>query len=211
MRRLSVLNLDDLFQKDQFDHPKLRYWEALARKHGAAPHVEVFRPRDGFGFAPARLYVIIYDEHGEPAVTDAEPWEPLLMLATVERGWRAPDLDKETIRFGLLLKMFFSQPQMRYGDGYFSSVLVGLLRDSEFAREPAIAELLSSISVLDPGSSPSREPCEENIKAMLARVARLLVENLKYGHDAAKVVLTASLAYFLDERFSVTSRKILGF
>lgn len=207
-----MFHLDELFQKDEFDHPKLRYWQALARRHGASPTVEVFRPRDGFGFAPTRLYVTVYDEDGEPVVNDAEPWEPLLMLATVERGWRAPDLDKETVRFGLLLKMFFSQPQMRYGEGYFSAVLVGFLRDSEFAREPAIAALLSSIS--EPGRtspSPSRDDCEENIKAVLARVARLLVENLKYGQEEAKTVLAASLAYFLDERFSVTSRKILGF
>jgi hypothetical protein len=174
--------------------------------------VEVFRPRDGFGFAPARLYVTVHDEHGEPVVNDAEPWEPLLMLATVERGWRAPDLDKETVRFGLLLKTLFSQPQRRHGEGYFSAVLVAFLRDSEFAREPAIATLLSSIGELgQPSSSSSWEDCEENIKAVLAQVARLLVEDLRYAHHEAKTVLAASLAYFLDERFSVTSRKILGF
>lgn len=205
-----MLQLDDLFQKGQFDHPKLRHWQTLATSHGVLPTVEVYRPREILGFAPARLYVNIHGENRDP-VNEPEPWDPQLALATVERGWRAPSLDNEAVRFGLLLKTFFSQPQMRYGEGYFSSVLVSLLRDSEFAGDQAISELLSEIHVLDPSSSDARAECEENITAVLARVARLLVDNLKYTQDEAKQVLAASLAYFLDERFSVTSKKALGF
>src|SRR5262249_10884688 len=165
-RSCSVLHVDDLFKKDHFDHPKLRYWQARATSAGTLPIVEGRADREGLGFAPARLYVTVTDNAGNPVLGDVEPWEPQLALATVERGWRAPDIDNEAIRFGLLLKMFFSQPEMRYGDGYFSSVLVEVLRDSDLAREQKIAENLRFISVPPPLASPSRDDCAENVKAV---------------------------------------------
>jgi hypothetical protein len=207
-----VLSLDDLFKKDQFSHPKLRYWQELATKHGTSPIVEVNRPRDGLGFAPARLRVTVRDEQGNPITDndDPEPWEPQLALATVERGWRAPDPANEAIRIGLLLKMFFSQPEMRYGDGLFSSVLVDVLRTSDFAREPVVSEVLKFISVPRPRASPSTNDCAENIKAVLARVAQLIAGPLKYPQPEAKDIIAKSVAYFLDERFSITPGKLLG-
>lgn len=205
-----MLNLDDLFKKDKFDHPKLRYWQALATKYSRSPIVEVLRDRDGLGFAPARLSVTVLDEHGNPAANDAEPWEPQLALVTAERGWQAPSITNEAVRVGLLLKTFFSQPEMRYGDGYFSSVLVEVLRDSDLAREQKISDVLQFVSVPPPAVSPSRDDCAENIKAVLGRVAQLLVGPLKYPQGEAKTVVAESLAYFLDERFSITSGRLLG-
>jgi len=152
----------------------------------------------------------VLDEKGEPVVSDAEPWEPQLALATVERGWRAPSTDNEVVRFGLLLKTFFSQPEMRYGDGYFSSVLVDVLRDSDLARDRSISEILGYVSVPPPASSASRDDCAENIKAVLGRVAQLLVGPLKYTEVEAKAVVAGCLAYFLDERFSISSGRLLG-
>lgn len=204
-----MLSLDDLFKKDQSDQPKLRYWKALAAKHGKLPVIEIVRPRDGLGFAPARLYLIVLDEHGA-RVTDGEPWDAQLALATVELGWRACDDDSEMIRFGLLLKTFFSQAEMRYGDGYFSSVLVHALRASDIGSRQAVSEVLRLIRVPAPVASAAKEECEDAIKAVLANVARLLVEPLGYPQERAKEVIAASLAYFLDERFSITSGKLLG-
>jgi hypothetical protein len=208
-RSFYVFNVDDLFKKDKFDHPKLRYWQALATGHGVMPMVEVTRAQEGLGFAPARLNVIVNDDHGTP-ITDSEPWEPQLALTTVERGWRAPSLENEAVRFGLLLKMFFSQPEMRYGDGYFSSVLVAVLRDSDLKGAPEIAEVLKFVSVPPPLASPSKDDCVENIKAVLGRVAQHLVGPLAYTQDEAKIVVAKSLAYFLDERFSITTGRALG-
>jgi hypothetical protein len=205
-----VLNLDDLFEKDQFDHPKLRYWQALAMKHGSSPIVEVFRDRDGLGFAPARLYVTVFDEHGRPAATDVEPWEPQLALTTAERGWRAPDIKNEAVRIGLLLKWLFTPSETRYGDGYFSSVLVEVIRDGDLARDQNISEILRFVSVPPPDASPAKHDCAESIKAVLGRVAQLLVDPLKYPQGEAKIIIAESIAYFLDERFSITSGKLLG-
>ncbi len=162
------------------------------------------------GFGPARLYVTVQDERGDPVVKDDEPWEPQLALTTAERGWRAPGLANEAIRFGLLLKTFFSQPEIRYGDGYFSSVLVDVLRDSDFAHDRLISELLGVISVPTPAASSSKDDCAENIKAGLGRVALLLVGPLKYTQQEAKTIVAESVAYFLDERFSITSGRLLG-
>lgn len=111
---------------------------------------------------------------------------------------------------GTLLKTFFSQPEMRYGDGYFSSVLVEVLRDSDLAREQNISDVLRFVSVHPPAASPSRDDCAENIKAVLGRVAQLLVGPLKYPQGEARTVVAESLAYYLDERFSITSGRLLG-
>lgn len=206
-----MLSFDDLFKTDQFDHPKLRYWQDQATKHGTLPVVEVLRDREGLGFAQARLYVTVIDREGNPVFPpDAEPWEPQLAHATVERGWRAPSISNEAVRMGLLLKMFFSQPEMRYGDGYFSSVLVDVVRDSDFSRHHKVADVLRFISVPPPLASPSRDDCTRSIKAILGRVAQLLVGPLKYTQEQAKEIFAESLAYFLDERFSITSGRMLG-
>lgn len=205
-----MLNLDDLFRKDQFDHPKLRFWQASAAKQGTTPVVEVHRPRQGLGFGPTHLYVSIQDKQGAPILADGEPWEPQLARAMVERGWRAPTAENEALRFGLLLKTSFAQPETRYGDGYFSSVVVQLLRQSDLGAVPSVSEVLRYVRVHPPNDSPSRVDCEENIKAVLATVADLLVRRLGYSVEEAKGILADALAYYLDDRFSITSGRLLG-
>ncbi|MEZ4302147.1 MAG: hypothetical protein R3B70_44885 [Polyangiaceae bacterium] len=205
-----MLNLDDLFKKGRFSHPKLRYWESLAAKERTVPVVEVRRPRDGLGFGPTSIVVTVADKAGVPIDCDGEPWEPQLALATVERGWPAPDPENEAVRLGLLFKTFFAQPEMRYGDGYFSSVLVTLLLDSQLAKAPPVAEVLKFVRVAPPGDSPSKEDCAENIRAVLSRAASLLVDSLNYTTDQAKVILADAVAYYLDDRFSISSGRILG-
>ncbi len=211
-----MLNLDDIFEfeKDQSDHPKLRYWKALAAKHDQRPVVEVVRPRDGLGFAPARMRVILLDEQGarvkSKSAKNSEPWDAQLALATVELGWRALDDESEMIRFGLLFKVFFSQAEMRYGDGFFSSVLVHALRAGSIGRQKPVAEVLRFISVPPPATSLAKKECEEIIKSVLAKVARLLVKRVDYSSKHAKEIIALSLAYFLDERFSITPGKLLG-
>lgn len=205
-----MLNPDDLFNdQNQADHPKLRRWQMLAGQHHSPPVVEIERPREVMGFGPARICVSLRGADGIPW-TECEPWEPQLALATFEKGWRAPDTDKESVRIGLLLKMLFAQPETRYGDGYFSSVLIDELRNGGFAHDASIASLLRYISVSQPEPSQERNDCAENIKAVLSRIARLLVVNLKYPQDEAKGILAKGLAYFLDERFSIRRGRTLG-
>ena len=204
-----MLNLDDLF-KDQFDHPKLRYWQDLGAQHGTSPEVEVVRPRDGLGFARTAVHVTVRDANGAVVTTDVEPWEPQMVLSTVERGWRAPTSEREIERFGILLKTLFAPIETRYGDGYFSSVLVEVLQDSEFSKEPSVAELLGLIKVPPAYVSSNRADCVANIKAVLARVAQWIAGPLNYTRDDAKAILTRAVTYFLDERFSITAGRMLG-
>lgn len=206
-----MLNLDDLFKKNQSSHPKLRHWERLAEEHDTVPRVEVQRHRDGLAFRPAgmRITFPIPDKAGAPIV-DREPWEPQLALATVERGWRAPEPTNEAVRLGLLMKTFFAPPEMRYGDSYFSSVLVTLLEDSQFAKEPVVADILKFVRVPPPSDSRSKDDCAEIIRAVLSRVASLLEDSLKYSRQQAKKLLAESVAYYLDDRFSISSGRLLG-
>jgi hypothetical protein len=206
-----VLNLDDLFKKNQFSHPKLRRWERLAKEHGTVPSVEVQRDRDGLAFRPPTMRVTIpIPDKAEAPIVDREPWEPQLALATVERGWRTPEPTNEAVRLGLLMKTFFAQPEMRYGDGYFSSVLVAVLKDSQFAKEPVVADVLRFVRVPPPSDSRSKGDCAELIRAVLSRVASLLADSLKYSRQQAKKILAETVAYYLDDRFSISSGRLLG-
>ena len=114
------------------------------------------------------------------------------------------------MRIGLLLKHFFSQPESRYGDGFFSSVLVELLRDSELATHPAMRDVLRFVSVPPPMNSSNRDDCAAAIESRLADVAKLLKTDLAYEVDQAKPILADALANFVDERFSITAGRALG-
>jgi hypothetical protein len=61
-----------------------------------------------------------------------------------------------------------------------------------------------------PHQSVHRDECRDDIKAILAKAARETVERLNYTRDEAADILIAALAEYLDERFSVTSRRKLG-
>ena len=49
------------------------------------------------------------------------------------------------------------------------------------------------------------------IENTLKEVARDLATDLGYERSEAKSILASAVAYYLDERFSVTNRRMLGF
>lgn len=207
-----MLNLDDLFStQTPYDHPKLRYWRSLLQRHSQAElRVELRRERDGLTFLPASLYVSAVAPDGTVLSCDQEPWEDELNLTLVREGFRAPNEENEAMRFGLMLRHLFRPIETRFGDGYFNAVLIDYLKASGFADHPEVKAKLDAIHEYTPPQSSAANDCRERLRSVLVQCARWLVDNLKYQRATAEDILGGAVAYYLDERYSITNRRLMG-
>jgi hypothetical protein len=209
-------DLEDYFRPhtiDPYNHPLLRGIDEGA-KHPDVKRivVEILRPRDVLGFKPAKLYLHLLGDEGQ----DVEPyqkedWDVALNTALVKRKIRAISPDNEKVRFTLGLRAALQFPETRFGDGYFNAVLVHLIVNSPFARHPSVAPILQFVykNGVETSSRKYAE-CRGLIDDAIRGRALELVELLGYGIPEAEEILAAAVAGYLDERFSVTNRKIMG-
>lgn len=204
--------LDKFFPGSKtIDHPKLRFWKSLIKKHkDLKPHIEFRRIREGLVFKPAVLYFEITcgDEVKE---SDSEPWDDILNDGLIAEEIKAISLENEGKRLGFMMKKEFRQIEIRYGDGFFNSVLIEMLNSQDFSGNSKLSDVLSNIHY----NKASREghsfdDCREMIYAAIKKYGEILEEKLKYPRELAEEILISSVAYYVDERFSVTNRKILG-
>lgn len=193
-------------------HPRIRAWEAY-RRRPEVDHlvVELRREREGLTFLPARLFVDFCQKDGSVVNQDAVRWEAELdeWLIDAQKA-RARDVANETLRFSLLLKARLRAASLRHGDGYFNSVLVSGLREGPFRAHAKAAEVLRLIRVSEPVGG-GRDECQEAIDAELSWAAQKLLKLYDGDRALAEDLLGGAIALYLDERFSVTSRKALGF
>ncbi len=201
--------LDQFFKNTgSYEHPRLRHWREIAKQVGAKPSVEIHRDFDGLSYGPSRLYVSFA---GSPPIQEAEPWNSELDLELINDGWRARTATDEAVRLSLHLARQFSQAEVKHGDGYFNSVLMQFVADSDLSRDPEIARLLTLIHANRPKTDErSFHECSETISAVLKRIAALLVGPLQYSQEEAEVILSGAVAKYLDERFSISAGINLG-
>jgi hypothetical protein len=212
----TMLKLDDYFQEDaaadQPKHPTLRAWlDYRNRSEVADAKFELHRPRDVLGYKPAKIYVHFYDKDANECHCDHDAWDDDLNAGLVQHGFKAVSEDNEVERFALALRSALRNPENRFGDGFFNSVLVHVVKESEFANYDEIKYVLKHATALDPNlNSRSYTECAEMIKVALCERALELKNQLSYPQDRAKAILVGAVARYLDERFSVTNRARLG-
>jgi hypothetical protein len=198
---------DDLTEKDS--HPKLRYW-LQQLESGRKATFELHRPNDILGFKPAKMYVHFY-ENEEEVGCDSEDWEDSLNNALIKHCVRAITKENEIMRFSLTFRDALRPAQERFGEGYFNAVLLEIIKDKSFSEHKSISEKMEHIADSKPcKDSPSYEDCREMIEYAIKVCAQNLTKYLKYTRDEAEEILLESLAQYLDERFSVTNRYVLG-
>ena len=194
-------------------HPLLRVVESAAKRPEVKRiAVEVVRPKDLLGFKPATIYLHLLGESGEDVQPcQKEDWDDLLNTALIEGGIRAISLENEKLRFSLGLWAALQVPETRFGDGYYNGVLVHHIAHSPFVRYPEVESVLKHIyrDGIDPSFRTYAE-CRDQIDAAIGGRARELAEELKYQIPEAEQVLAAAVAQYLDERFSVSNRKLMG-
>jgi hypothetical protein len=207
-------NADEFFADDEDweGHPKLRYWmERLGRPEISDSKCELYRRRDGLAFRPAKIYMHFYDQAGQEVQCDADDWDDALNGGLVRKGIQAITEENEEERFALSLRAAFKRAEFRFGDGFFNSVLIDLVTNSPFAQDPRVEEVLGHVRVLPPNmESQAYYDCKETITLAIRGRAHELTRDLKYDRPAAERVLAGALARYVDERFSVSNRRLLG-
>jgi hypothetical protein len=124
---------------------------------------------------------------------------------------RAVDSEQEAQRFTLGLRDALRPVEKEFGNGYFNGVLLDVIVDSKLDQYQEIAVLLK-FTYHDRTERGSRAyaRCREAISMAIGARAKELTDRLRYSADEAKRILVAALAGYLDERFSVTPRRLAG-
>lgn len=194
------------------DHPLIRLLTTRqSEPEFGEARVVIVRPRAALGFEPARLTLEFLDKQGSPIEYKTEEWDPDLNGALVRRNIRAMNEVNEITRFGLALAAAFEKAESRYGDGFFNAVLMQVVDKSPFADKLVIKELRPHISTNRPyQGGRSAEDCAAMIQSALQDRWFELRKSLGYEKDAADRIMAGALAAYLDERFTVTDRRKLG-
>jgi len=210
-----MIDLDSYFntEKPERDrHPLIRLLETNQKKpeFGGAK-VEILRPRAALGFEPARLSLQFFNQQGEIYDYKTEPWDTELNSSLLDRKILAINESNESQRFGLGLGAAFESAESRYSDGFFSAVLMLFVDQSPFAAMEPVQELRPYISTNKPyEGGHSAEDCSVMIQAALQDRWLELRRKLDYSQQDAEGILAGALAYYLDERFSITDGRKLG-
>jgi len=194
-------------------HPVVQFW-ADALKGGVVDRLEVDvrQPRQGLTLGPARIAVLGRRDDGTaPTPPSYVEWELEIHSGLVPLGARAVDPRVEARRYALVLHDRFKPIERRYGDGYFNTVLLQVLADAGLDASPAVAQVLGSVhrgGMVAPSEHASA--CATRIRIVLQTVSIELVGALDYTEDDAIAIVGGALAEFLDRRFSVSTRRELG-
>ena len=128
----------------------------------------------------------------------------------VDLGIKAINLLEEGERFALAIRAALRKVERRYGDGYLNAVLVDLLAESDLSKNGAIAEVRRYVQTNSPERGASYQACRELIANEIGGRAVERRDKLGYKPEESKAVMTKALAIYLDERFSVSSRRHFG-
>jgi hypothetical protein len=206
-----MTRLDDFFQgpTDTLAHPRLRNWKDRLEQ-GATATLEVVRPEAVLGQSRPEMN-LQFTEGTKLLPLETVPWDDDLNAGLIQLQVPAGSPEQEAERFALGLRAAMRKAEREFGDGYFNAVLVDLLKDSDLTSNPKIAVVLEHAVA----SSPAREgrsykPCREMITDAIRGRAQELTGPLKYSQDEAKQILVVALARYLDDRFSVSARRRLG-
>ncbi len=196
------------------DHPLLRL---LARRKTLSEFkeakIEVRRHRTALGFEPAVMYLHFLTGNGSELDCKAESWDYDLNQSLVERGVAAIDEHNEVVRFALALKTALQKSERRFGDGFFSSVLVEYVnKEPWIIKNATVRDVLRHTTTTQPPSQngDNYQDCRDMINLTLGSRWKELRKRLEYPADAAERILVGAIAQYLDERFSVTDRRKLG-
>ena len=189
-------------------HPTAQAW--ISRKRaGQKATVRLWRKRDGLTFKPAKLYITFETSNGPETLHD--DWDPEINFPLIKEGIPAENIANEAQRLSLMLRDWLSKLEQRFGPGYFESVLIEALREPEFSQAKSLSSLINKVSVNRPYmEGRSYTDCRRAIDGVLKEAADALTRDLKYVRGDAEQILFGALEQYLDERFHVTERKLLG-
>ena len=205
--------LDKFFEKRAPPlHPKVGYWQSVLKQGRAAQlRITFVREKEGLVYGPAKLFVHFYDVVMEEVQSpDEVEWDERVNAELVKLGAAALSTANEMERFGMVFNDRFRVAENRFGDTFYNATLVTYLQHSAFARLPPTNDVLSRLRDYVPSLGKQREECEELIEDVIGYCIEALHDLLRYSRPETTEIVAGSLAYYLDERFSISDRKLLG-
>lgn len=210
-----MTTLDDFFHKptDSLLHPRLRHWKVRLSRPGAKAELELYRTATALGLSQTEMN-LRFTENGTASTLETVAWDDDLNNGLIQLNVRSVSGGQEAERFALGLRDALRKAEHEFGDGYLNAVLVEFLGDSDLTRYPEIAEVLKYAYAIRPnreGKAAARyNLCREMIADAISGRAHELKEKLGYPEEEAKTILVLALANYLDDRFTVSSRRRLG-
>jgi hypothetical protein len=190
-------------------HPRFKLWRKDIhdnKDRGGHAQVWIERKADMLGFKPAKIVIDLLDKDGVSCRREIDEWDPDLNQALVALGIRASDKDNESVRVNLTLTDALAKVEVRYGDGYFSSVFVDLIKSIDFAEYPAIQKIITFSTALNPDKSSSTYgDCKAMIESILHKEINDLRDKLKYGDDEISEIMAAALVRAQASRCWISS------
>lgn len=209
-----MTTLDEFFEKPaDLRHPRLRNWKLRLEQLQTSATLDVSRQETEFGQARPEMHVQ-FQQDGKLLPLETVPWDDYLNSGLIHLCVRSVSLEKEAERFALGLRAALRKAEREFGDGYFNAVLVDLIKDSDLTRHAPIAEVMTythaNVPHREGGAYDRYTICRELIAEAIGGRAKELRDVLSYPPEEAKHILVDALARYLDERFSVSSRRALG-
>jgi hypothetical protein len=209
-----MTTLDEFFvQPAELRHPRLHNWKVRLEQPRTTATLEVSRQETEFGQARPEMHVQFLED-GTLLPLETLPWDDYLNSGLIRLRVRSVSPEQEAVRFTLGLRAALRKPEREFGDGYFNAVLVDLIKDSDLTEHASIAEVMKHVYANAPhregGAYDRYTICRELIAEAIGGRAKELRDILGYQPDVAKEILVLALTHYLDERFSVSSRKALG-
>jgi hypothetical protein len=188
--------------------PLVRYCKSR-KEAGDRIEVELYRPDAAGGLSRTDLVIHRWEKEKEQEPRQVE-WDDGVNAGLVDLGIRAINLQQEGERFALGIRAALRKVERRYGDGYLSAVLVDLLDESDLCKGGEIADVRKYVHTNSPEHSQTYHDCRDLVANEIGGRAVELRDKLKYEPEEIKAVMTKALAIYLDERFSVSSRRNFG-
>lgn len=210
-----MADLDKFFEKPRKpSHPRVRSWRTLLEEGQVARlRVAVWREHRVLAVNLPRVFIHFYDAADREILSPEEldGWDNRLNDELLELAVPALDREHEARRFSLVLRGRFSIVEARFGDGYFNAVLTQYLRSGGLGRLPAVSKQLDGVHCYTPTASDHQELCVEMIEDVLGSCFDALYKILNYSKEQTISIMGEATAAFLDERFSVSDRRALGY
>jgi hypothetical protein len=150
-----VVTLDQFFAEPSASpdiHPRVRSWKSRLTRPGVSATLEVSPHERDFGSPPREMHVQFIE--GETLLPlESVAWSDELNDGLINLGVRGADTEEEAIRFALGLRAAFRIAERAFGDGYFSSVLVDYVKNSDLRTWPEMEKVLPYIGT----NAPHRE------------------------------------------------------
>lgn len=176
--------IDDFVREKETvaSHPLLRFLASYREDGGDAVfHLQV--PPRLMGYAKAKIAIRLM-RNGKEVDCKIDDWDDDLNDGLIHLGIRAETPENEKDRFALALRASFRRPERRFGDGYFNSVLVEFVLDTDFHTHPEVVRVLEHIPHLQPHKGNGYFDCREM---------------LEYGIRKRGMELTTALMYAVSE------------